>query len=36
MHTSNGEIGLPQSWQDTLMHRMGMLIISQSPEYTVI
>ena len=36
MHTSNGEIGLPQSWQDTLMNRMGMRIISQSPEHTVI
>ena len=32
MHTSNGEIGLPQSWQGTLMNRMGMRIISQSPE----
>ena len=36
MHTSNGEISLPQSWQDTLMNRMGMRIISQSPEHTVI
>ena len=36
MHTSNGEIGLPQSWQGTLMNRMGMRIISQSPERTVI
>lgn len=36
MHTSNGEIGLPQNWQDTLMNRMGMRIISQSPEHTVI
>ena len=36
MHTSNGEIGLPKSWQDTLMNRMGMRIISQSPERTVI
>lgn len=36
MHTSNGEIDLPQSWLDTLMNRMGMRIISQSPEHTVI
>ena len=36
MHTSNGEIGLPKSWQDTLMNRMGMRIISQSPKRTVI
>lgn len=36
MHTSNDEIGLPQSWQGTLMNRMGMRIISQSPERTVI
>ena len=36
MHTSNGEIGLPKRWQDTLMNRMGMRILSQSPERTVI
>ena len=36
MHTSNGKIGLPQSWQGTLMNRMGMRIISLSPERTVI
>ena len=36
MNTSNGKIGLPKSWQDTLMNRMGMRILSQSPERTVI